>query len=69
MNERLSIYARVDKVHPPTQHVFHNGFWKTRSVILNALDNVAARRYVDSRSVRVATPLIDSGTLGPKGHV
>ncbi len=36
---------------------------------MNALDNVQARRYVDRRCVENKTPLLESGTLGPKGHV
>lgn len=38
-------------------------------VVTNALDNVKARRYVDSRCVQNRVALIESGTLGPKGHV
>ena len=30
---------------------------------------MAARRYVDKRCVNAHTPLLESGTLGPKGHV
>jgi len=33
------------------------------------LDNVHARRYVDQRCVSNRIPLLESGTLGPKGHV
>lgn len=36
---------------------------------MNALDNVQARKYVDRRCVDNKTPLLESGTLGPKGHV
>lgn len=35
----------------------------------NALDNVQARRYVDRRCVDNKKALLESGTLGPKGHV
>lgn len=28
-----------------------------------------ARRYIDARCVIARTPLLESGTLGPKGHV
>ncbi len=35
----------------------------------NALDNIQARRYIDARCVSARTPMIESGTLGPKGHV
>jgi molybdopterin/thiamine biosynthesis adenylyltransferase len=34
--------------------------------IVNALDNVNARLYVDSRCVYFCKPLLESGTLGAK---
>lgn len=36
------------------------------SQIVNALDNVNARLYVDSRCVYFCKPLMESGTLGAK---
>lgn len=39
------------------------------TVVTNALDNIHARRYIDARCVTAKTPLLESGTLGPKGHV
>lgn len=38
-------------------------------IIVNALDNVNARLYMDQRCVTNKRPLLESGTLGPKGHV
>ena len=35
-------------------------------VIVNALDNVNARLYVDGRCVYFQKPLLESGTLGTK---
>ncbi len=35
-------------------------------LVVNALDNVNARLYVDSRCVYFGKPLLESGTLGPK---
>ncbi len=35
-------------------------------LVVNALDNVNARLYVDGRCVYFAKPLLESGTLGPK---
>lgn len=35
---------------------------------MNALDNVEARLYVDSKCVNFAKPLLESGTLGTKGN-
>jgi molybdopterin/thiamine biosynthesis adenylyltransferase len=71
MNKDLkgNIVARLDKVHDGTSHIFTDQFFSSLSVVTNALDNVAARKYVDQRCVTAKTPLIESGTLGPKGHV
>jgi ubiquitin-activating enzyme E1 len=71
MNKEMKghIIARLDKVHEGTQHIFTDRFFESQTVVTNALDNVAARRYIDSRCVSSKTPLLESGTLGPKGHV
>ena len=71
MNKDLkgNIIARLDKVHEGTAHIFTDQFFEDLSVVTNALDNVHARRYIDARCVVARTPLLESGTLGPKGHV
>lgn len=71
MNRELkgNIIARLDKVHEGTSHIFTDQFFEGLTIVTNALDNLAARRYVDARCVAAKTPLLESGTLGPKGHV
>jgi molybdopterin/thiamine biosynthesis adenylyltransferase len=71
MNKQLkgNIIARLDKVHAGTSHIFTDQFFEGLTVVTNALDNVAARKYVDARCVTAKTALLESGTLGPKGHV
>lgn len=49
--------------------VYHNGFFQRQDLVVNALDNVEARRYVDGRCVTNLRPLLESGTMGAKGHV
>ncbi|CAD8078852.1 unnamed protein product [Paramecium sonneborni] len=66
---RDHIIARLDKVHDSTEHIYSDQFFEGQDIIANALDNVAARRYVDKRCVNARKPLLESGTLGPKGHV
>ncbi|CAK71945.1 unnamed protein product (macronuclear) [Paramecium tetraurelia] len=66
---RDHIIARLDKVHDSTEHIYTDQFFEDQDIIANALDNVAARRYVDKRCVNSRKPLLESGTLGPKGHV
>lgn len=71
MNKELkgNIIARLDKVCEATAHIFTDRFFETTTVVTNALDNVQARKYIDARCVTAKTPLLESGTLGPKGHV
>lgn len=52
-----------------SESFFNDQFWSEQDVVANALDNVAARLYVDSRCVYYRKPLLESGTLGTKGNV
>jgi molybdopterin/thiamine biosynthesis adenylyltransferase len=63
------VVARLEKVHDGTKHIFHDQFFRDLDCVTNALDNIAARMYVDSRCVANKKALLESGTLGPKGHV
>jgi ubiquitin-activating enzyme E1 len=63
------IVALLEKVCPATSNYFNDHFWAKLNIVTNALDNVEARLYIDSRCVSNGTPLVESGTLGPKGHV
>lgn len=63
------ISARLDKLCKDTDHIYTEQFFKEQTVVANALDNVAARLFIDQKCVRARIPLLDSGTLGAKGHV
>ncbi len=71
MNNNLKnhIFAHTLKLCEETENLFNNNFFKNLNVVLNALDNVEARRYIDKRCVLNRVAMIDSGTLGTKGHV
>jgi molybdopterin/thiamine biosynthesis adenylyltransferase len=51
MNNDLkgNILARLDKVHEASEHIFSDKFFESLTAVTNALDNVAARRYIDGR--------------------
>ena len=71
MNSNIKghVFAQIDKVCDDTEHIFTDKLFSELTLVANALDNVKARRYVDSRCVSNRIPLLESGTLGPKGHV
>ncbi|KAJ4779926.1 ubiquitin-activating enzyme 1 [Rhynchospora pubera] len=66
INPSLNIAALQNRVGPETENVFNDEFWENLDAVVNALDNVNARLYVDSRCVYFQKPLLESGTLGPK---
>jgi ubiquitin-activating enzyme E1 len=48
----------------PPLVVTDDKFWHGIDFVLNALDNVKARLYVDGQCVFYLKPLFESGTLG-----
>lgn len=69
MNPALKIKAMEVRVGMDTEDTFDDEFWQGLSGVVNALDNIQARMYVDSRCVWFAKPLLESGTLGTKANV
>ncbi|VDD91594.1 unnamed protein product [Enterobius vermicularis] len=68
-NHNLKIQALSERVGPETEAVFNDSFFTGLDCILNALDNVDARRYVDRRCIYYRLPLLESGTMGAKGNI
>src|SRR5690606_15053336 len=69
MNKSIKVDAKKEKVAPPTEHIFHDEFFESLDFVVNALDNIEARKYMDGRCAYYKKPLIESGTQGPKGNV
>eukprot|EP01023_Acetabularia_acetabulum_P053882 TRINITY_DN6048_c0_g2_i4.p1 TRINITY_DN6048_c0_g2~~TRINITY_DN6048_c0_g2_i4.p1 ORF type:complete len:421 (-),score=76.88 TRINITY_DN6048_c0_g2_i4:81-1199(-) len=66
INPQVNIKALQNRVAPETEDIFNDEFWGGLDLVVNALDNVQARLYVDSKCVYYQKPLLESGTLGPK---
>ncbi|KAG4994850.1 hypothetical protein JHK84_031817 [Glycine max] len=66
INPSFNIEALQNRVGSETENVFNDTFWENLSVVVNALDNVNARLYVDQRCLYFQKPLLESGTLGAK---
>eukprot|EP00928_Gymnodinium_smaydae_P037263 TRINITY_DN258_c0_g2_i2.p1 TRINITY_DN258_c0_g2~~TRINITY_DN258_c0_g2_i2.p1 ORF type:complete len:626 (+),score=177.76 TRINITY_DN258_c0_g2_i2:1235-3112(+) len=69
MNPSLKVNSMEVRVGPDTEDTFDDEFWQKLDCVVNALDNIQARMYVDSRCVWFARPLLESGTLGTKANV
>ncbi|VDM48277.1 unnamed protein product, partial [Toxocara canis] len=67
-NSQLNINALSERVGPETENIFDDNFFEHLNGVLNALDNIDARRYMDRRCVYYRLPLLESGTMGSKGN-
>ncbi|CAN0879670.1 Ubiquitin-activating enzyme E1 1 [Linum grandiflorum] len=66
INPHFNIEALQNRASEETESVFDDTFWENLTVVINALDNVNARLYVDRRCMYFQKPLLESGTLGAK---
>ena len=67
MNPNINIEAMTEKMCPENQKLMDKISGEIIGVI-NALDNIAARRYMDEQCFRYGLPLFESGTQGMKGN-
>jgi len=68
-NKDIKICCLDKQVGEETEDYFNTKFWKKQDIIINALDNVKARQYIDSKCVLYKKPLFETGTLGVKANV
>mmetsp|Transcript_626 Transcript_626/g.1233 ORF Transcript_626/g.1233 Transcript_626/m.1233 type:complete len:1185 (-) Transcript_626:114-3668(-) len=70
MNPEMKAGLKVhnSRVEPKTENEFSDEFWSGLDFVINALDNLKARNYVDSKCVMFAKPLFESGTLGTQAN-
>lgn len=70
INPDIKIEAHQNKVCWETEATtYTDSFIRHNDIIVNALDNVEARKYMDGRCVTNQKPLMESGTMATKGHV
>lgn len=68
MNPDMKINPLTSLVSPDTEDIFNDKFWEELDFIVNAVDNIKARLYVDQKCVWYEKPLLESGTLGTKAN-
>ena len=68
MNKDLNVKDFMTRVGPDTEATFNDDFWESLHFVVNAVDNIHARLYVDQRCVWYEKPLLESGTLGTKAN-
>jgi ubiquitin-activating enzyme E1 len=67
MNEDFQCFSYQQKVCHETEHIFNQKFWLNQDIIILAVDNIEARKYINSKCIKYEKILINSGTLGTEG--
>lgn len=67
INPKININAMTEKMCPENQDLL-NKLSSNIYGVINALDNITARRYMDEQCFRFGKPLFESGTQGMKGN-
>jgi len=69
-NPDVTMEVHTSKVGVESTGPFDEIFWSSKvDVVLNALDNMEARLFMDQQCVANQKALVDAGTLGSKGNV
>lgn len=63
-NKNLKFRVNKLRVCNENEHIYTDEFWDNISFVLNAVDNVKAREYVDQKCVFHDKALFESGTMG-----
>ncbi|KAJ7424737.1 Ubiquitin-like modifier-activating enzyme 1 [Willisornis vidua] len=69
MNRDVRVTAQQNQVGPATEPLYPDSFFQHLDGVASALDTLEARAYLESCCLRCRTPLLDSGTEGPRGNV
>eukprot|EP00917_Polyrhabdina_sp_WS-2016_P025825 GHVP01055529.1.p1 GENE.GHVP01055529.1~~GHVP01055529.1.p1 ORF type:complete len:1089 (+),score=196.83 GHVP01055529.1:88-3267(+) len=69
MNPDINTMPVNKRLGEETENYFDDAFWDSLDIVVNALDNIPSRLYVDSKCVWHEKPLLESGTLGSKCNV
>ena len=67
INNRVNVIGVDAKVSADSE-IFDTDFWENSHIVVTALDNVDARRFVDSMCLKYKRCMLDSGTQGTKGN-
>jgi ubiquitin-activating enzyme E1 len=65
-NPEFRVLAEVGRLQPSTENFFTDEFWDGLDIVINAVDNIKARKYVDQKVVLHQKAFFESGTLGTK---
>ena len=68
LNQSFNCISHQARVGPENEYIFTKDFWNKQNFIINAVDNIEARKYIANKCKIYHKILIDSGTNGTKAN-
>lgn len=68
INKNININPLNVRMNGDADKIFNDGFWDDIDIAVSAVNNIMARTFLDSKCVFYHKHLLESGTLGIKGH-
>lgn len=65
-NTEFRALPQINRLQPSTENFFTDEFWDNLDLVINAVDNIKAWKYIDSKVVLHQKAFFESGTLGTK---
>lgn len=69
INNDINCEDKQNLVSIDTEDIYDENFWKSQDFVINAVDNIEARKYIDYQCTLFNKILIDSGTEGTKANL
>ena len=67
-NKNINLKAYQLLLNEETNEIFNNNFWEKQNIIISAVDNISARKFIDNLCTFYGKIYIDAGTDGTKAH-
>lgn len=68
INKFFNCVDLQSRIGPENENIFNDEFWDKQTFIINAVDNIEARKYIANQCILYQKILIDSGTNGTKAN-
>ena len=68
INKKFNTKEFQNLLNDETKNIFNDIFWEKQNIIISAVDNRSARKYIDNQCTFYSKLFIDAGTQGTKAN-
>ena len=69
VNEDINFVSQNYLISKETREIYDDLFWEKQDIIISAVDNISARKYIDELCTFYNKIFLDSGTEGTKANI